>query len=118
MSRLIGLLAEDEAPQREALSELLAALWPDLDLRVCEDGLSALEVLQTCPEDEADVGEQEFVEILGDVQEAPAEPGLADFLGRKGQGEHQVAGGGLDGRLALDGIGQHRISSGPAGRRP
>ena len=48
MSRLIGLLAEDEAPQREALSELLAALWPDLDLRVCEDGLSALEVLQTC----------------------------------------------------------------------
>lgn len=46
MSGLIGLVAEDEPPQREALVAMLAELWPDLALRVCADGLSALEVLQ------------------------------------------------------------------------
>ncbi|MCK7593421.1 LytR/AlgR family response regulator transcription factor [Pseudomarimonas salicorniae] len=46
MSRVSAVLAEDEAPQREALVELLGELWPELELcAVCEDGLSALEAL-------------------------------------------------------------------------
>jgi DNA-binding LytR/AlgR family response regulator len=46
MSRATAILAEDEAPQREALVDLLAELWPSLELcAVCEDGLSALEAL-------------------------------------------------------------------------
>lgn len=41
-----AILAEDEAPQREHLVELLAELWPSLELcEVCEDGLSAIEAL-------------------------------------------------------------------------
>lgn len=47
MSGLIGLVAEDEPPQREALVAMLGELWPELELRVCADGLSALEVLQS-----------------------------------------------------------------------
>jgi len=46
MSRVSAILAEDEAPQRESLVELLLELWPELDLcEVCADGLSALEAL-------------------------------------------------------------------------
>ena len=46
MSAVTAILAEDEAPQREALVELLAELWPSMELRaVCEDGLTALESL-------------------------------------------------------------------------
>ena len=40
------LVAEDEAPQREALVAMLRALWPEAnDIDVCEDGLSALECI-------------------------------------------------------------------------
>lgn len=46
MSRVTAILAEDEAPQRESLVELLAELWPQLELlEVCADGLGALEAL-------------------------------------------------------------------------
>lgn len=46
MKAATAILAEDEAPQREHLVELLAELWPSLDLcEVCEDGLSAIEAL-------------------------------------------------------------------------
>lgn len=39
-----GLLAEDEAPQREALRAQLARHWPELELvAVCEDGDAALD---------------------------------------------------------------------------
>ena len=39
MSEPTGLIAEDEAPQREALQSLLRELWPELRLlAVCEDG--------------------------------------------------------------------------------
>ena len=41
------LLAEDEAPQREALAELLAELWPEATLvAACADGLEALEAFE------------------------------------------------------------------------
>lgn len=44
MTRWHGLLAEDEAPQREALRTQLARHWPELELlAVCEDGDAALE---------------------------------------------------------------------------
>jgi DNA-binding LytR/AlgR family response regulator len=43
-----ALIAEDEAPQRAELRRLLAQLWPELTIVAeCEDGLSALEALQT-----------------------------------------------------------------------
>jgi DNA-binding LytR/AlgR family response regulator len=46
MNRVTAILAEDEAPQRDSLAELLGDLWPALELcAVCEDGLSALEAL-------------------------------------------------------------------------
>lgn len=39
MKRVRGLLAEDEAPQRQALRAMLAMAWPALELvAVCEDG--------------------------------------------------------------------------------
>jgi DNA-binding LytR/AlgR family response regulator len=41
------LLAEDEAPQREALAALLAELWPEASLvAACADGLEALEAFE------------------------------------------------------------------------
>ncbi len=41
-----ALVAEDEAPQRRALCELLRELWPELSIVAeCVDGLSALEAL-------------------------------------------------------------------------
>lgn len=47
-----GLIAEDEAPQRRALHELLRQLWPDLQLvAVCEDGVAALEAVERCRPD-------------------------------------------------------------------
>ena len=44
MSAVTALIAEDEAPQRAAMLDMLAAAWPALDVvAVCEDGVSALE---------------------------------------------------------------------------
>lgn len=41
-----ALIAEDEAPQRRALCELLRELWPELEIVAeCADGLDALESL-------------------------------------------------------------------------
>lgn len=41
-----ALIAEDEAPQRLALRQLLASLWPDLEIVAeCGDGLAALAAL-------------------------------------------------------------------------
>lgn len=46
MSRVTAILAEDEAPQRAALLEMLAEAWPDLEIvAACEDGISALEAV-------------------------------------------------------------------------
>jgi DNA-binding LytR/AlgR family response regulator len=46
MNRPTGLIAEDEVPQRRKLCELLAELWPELELVAqCGDGLTALESL-------------------------------------------------------------------------
>jgi DNA-binding LytR/AlgR family response regulator len=46
MSEPTAILAEDEAPQRDALRGLLEEHWPQLRLTaVCEDGLAALEAL-------------------------------------------------------------------------
>lgn len=46
MTRLAVIVAEDEAPQREALCDALRMLWPELDAVVpCEDGLAALEAI-------------------------------------------------------------------------
>lgn len=43
-----ALIAEDEAPQRHALRQLLASLWPDLEVVAeCGDGLAALTALDT-----------------------------------------------------------------------
>lgn len=48
MTNWSALIAEDEAPQREALVRMLAEAWPDLGIdAVCEDGLAALEALAT-----------------------------------------------------------------------
>ncbi len=42
-----ALIAEDEAPQRQALRRLLASLWPELEVVAeCGDGLAALEALE------------------------------------------------------------------------
>jgi DNA-binding LytR/AlgR family response regulator len=46
MSRPRALVAEDEAPQRRRLCELLGELWPELEIVAeCADGLSALEAM-------------------------------------------------------------------------
>ncbi len=46
MSRPRALVAEDEAPQRHRLCELLSELWPELEVVAeCSDGLAALEAL-------------------------------------------------------------------------
>ncbi len=46
-----ALIAEDEAPQRLALRQLLGSLWPDLEIVAeCGDGLAALAALDVhCP---------------------------------------------------------------------
>lgn len=45
---ITAILAEDEAPQRAELVRLLADQWPELRLVAeCEDGLAALEALQS-----------------------------------------------------------------------
>ena len=44
MSAVTAIVAEDEAPQRSALLEMLAQAWPALEVvAACEDGPSALE---------------------------------------------------------------------------
>jgi len=46
MNQPTALVAEDEAPQRRTLCELLTELWPQLQIVAeCADGLSALEAL-------------------------------------------------------------------------
>lgn len=46
MTPLHALVAEDEAPQREALRRPLRALWPQLDrISACEDGLAASQAI-------------------------------------------------------------------------
>jgi DNA-binding LytR/AlgR family response regulator len=46
MTRPRALVAEDEAPQRRRLCELLGELWPELEIvSECGDGLAALEAL-------------------------------------------------------------------------
>jgi DNA-binding LytR/AlgR family response regulator len=48
MKPVTALIAEDEAAQREGLAALLREQWPELDIvATCEDGLSALEALDT-----------------------------------------------------------------------
>jgi DNA-binding LytR/AlgR family response regulator len=47
--KVTALIAEDEAPQRQALRQLLASLWPDLEVVAeCGDGLAALTALDAC----------------------------------------------------------------------
>jgi DNA-binding LytR/AlgR family response regulator len=46
MSECRAIVAEDEAPQRESLVELLRELWPQMEsCAACTDGLQALEAL-------------------------------------------------------------------------
>lgn len=46
MTTVTALIAEDEAPQRAALLDMLAEAWPELEVvAACEDGLAALEAL-------------------------------------------------------------------------
>jgi DNA-binding LytR/AlgR family response regulator len=46
LNRPRALVAEDEAPQRRRLCELLGELWPELEVVAeCSDGLAALEAL-------------------------------------------------------------------------
>ena len=46
MTPLIALVAEDEAPQRDALCRLLRELWSQLAAVIpCEDGIAALEAV-------------------------------------------------------------------------
>lgn len=48
MTRPSALVAEDEAPQRRALCDLLRELWPELQiLAECEEGNAALAALDT-----------------------------------------------------------------------
>ncbi|WP_407354347.1 LytR/AlgR family response regulator transcription factor [Luteimonas sp. R10] len=43
MNPITAVIAEDEAPQRTALLDLLAEVWPEMDVvAACEDGPSAL----------------------------------------------------------------------------
>ncbi|MEI2433078.1 LytTR family DNA-binding domain-containing protein [Lysobacter yananisis] len=44
--RILAVLAEDEAPQRQALLEALAQAWPELDVAACEDGDEALQAVR------------------------------------------------------------------------
>jgi DNA-binding LytR/AlgR family response regulator len=47
MTQPTAILAEDEQPQREELSAMLAEMWPELRIVAqCEDGLAALEALE------------------------------------------------------------------------
>lgn len=41
---LKAIIAEDEDPQRQALTVALAQLWPALQIHACADGIAALEV--------------------------------------------------------------------------
>jgi DNA-binding LytR/AlgR family response regulator len=46
MTRTTALVAEDEAPQRQKLCELLREVWPQIDIVAeCGDGLTALEAI-------------------------------------------------------------------------
>ncbi|ODS62853.1 MULTISPECIES: LytTR family DNA-binding domain-containing protein [unclassified Arenimonas] len=46
MSQVTAIVAEDEAPQRAALLDMLAEAWPDLEVvAACEDGIAALEAV-------------------------------------------------------------------------
>jgi len=46
MSSVTAIVAEDEAPQRAALLEMLAGAWPGLEVvAACEDGIAALEAV-------------------------------------------------------------------------
>ena len=46
MKSVTALIAEDEAPQRQALQAQLLDAWPELEvIAVCEDGLSALDAV-------------------------------------------------------------------------
>ena len=46
MNRVTAIVAEDEAPQRAALLEMLEEAWPALDVvAACEDGLAAIEAV-------------------------------------------------------------------------
>jgi DNA-binding LytR/AlgR family response regulator len=48
MSAPTAILAEDELPQRRELRAMLAELWPELNVVAeCDDGLSALDAVQT-----------------------------------------------------------------------
>ena len=48
MTRITALIAEDEAPQRQALLEQLQQAWPALEIvAACEDGISALDAVAT-----------------------------------------------------------------------
>ena len=42
-----AIIAEDEEPQRAELRSMLATLWPDLQIIECEDGLEAMEALES-----------------------------------------------------------------------
>lgn len=43
MTGVTGILAEDEAPQRAALLDMLAQAWPELEMvAACEDGIAAM----------------------------------------------------------------------------
>lgn len=42
---ILALIAEDEAPQRDALRGMLEDVWPELRTIVCEDGIAALEAV-------------------------------------------------------------------------
>jgi DNA-binding LytR/AlgR family response regulator len=47
MNRPVGLIAEDEAPQRRELIDMLAMVWPELEIQIeCADGLTAIESLR------------------------------------------------------------------------
>lgn len=44
--RILAVLAEDEAPQRVALLDMLAQAWPELEVvAACEDGIAALSAI-------------------------------------------------------------------------
>lgn len=46
MSTVTAIVAEDEAPQRAALLDMLAEAWPGLEVvAACEDGIAALEAV-------------------------------------------------------------------------
>ena len=42
---VVAIVAEDEAPQREALVGMLANAWPSLQVVACEDGIVALDAV-------------------------------------------------------------------------